>query len=72
MTTIPLDDQLRETTLFNHLSDELDKCQALKSKIAKAREAGLASHRRTTEWLWKRVDIAIELHQQKINRQEFD
>ena len=30
------------------------------------------SHRRATEWLWKRVDIAIELHQQKINRQEFD
>ena len=25
-----------------------------------------------TEWLWNRVDIALELHQQKINRQEFD
>ena len=69
MTTIPLDDQPRETTLFNHLIDELDKCQALKAKVEKAREAGLASHR---QWLWKRVDIAIELHQQKINRQEFD
>ena len=44
----------------------------LKAKVEKAREAGLSSHRRTTEWLWKRVDIAIELHQQKINRQEFD
>ena len=72
MTTIPLDDQPRETTLFNHLIDELDKCQVLKAKVEKAREAGLTSHRRTTEWLWKRVDIAIELHQQKINRQEFD
>ena len=72
MTTIPLDDQPRETTLFNHLFDGLDKCQTLKSKVEKAREAGLTSHRRTTEWLWKRVDIAIELRQQKINRQEFD
>ena len=72
MATIPLDDQPRETTLFNHLIDELDKCQVLKAKVEKAREAGLSSHRRTTEWLWKRVDIAIELHQQKINRQEFD
>ena len=72
MTTIPLDDQPRETTLFNHLIDELDKCPTLKAKVEKAREAGLSSHRRTTEWLWKRVDIAIELHQQKINRQEFD
>ena len=72
MTTMPLDDQPRETTLFNHLIDELDKCQVLKAKVEKAREAGLTSHRRTTEWLWKRVDIAIELHQQKINRQEFD
>ena len=44
----------------------------LKAKVEKAREAGLSSHRRTTEWLWKRVDIAIELRQQKINRQEFD
>ena len=68
MTTIPLDGQPRETTLFNHLIDELDKCQALKSKVEKAREGGLTSHRRTTEWLWKRVDIAIELRQQKINR----
>ena len=72
MTTIPLDDQPRETTLFNHLIDELDKCQALKSKVEKAREGGLTSHRRTTELLWKRVDIAIKLRQQKINRQEFD
>ena len=72
MTTIPLDDQPRETTLFNHLIDELDKCPTLKAKVEKAREAGLSSHRRTAEWLWKRVDIAIELHQQKINRQEFD
>ena len=54
------------------LIDELDKCQVLKAKVEKAREAGQSSHRRTTEWLWKRVDIAIELHQQKINRQEFD
>ena len=58
--------------LSSHLIDELGKCQALKAKVEKAREAGLTSHRRTTEWLWKRVDIAIELHQQKINRQEFD
>ena len=72
MTTIPLDDQPRETTLFYHLIDELDKCQVLKAKVEKAREAGQSSHRRTTEWLWKRVDIAIELHQQKINQQEFD
>ena len=33
MTTIPLDDQPRETTLFNHLIDELDKCPALNPNI---------------------------------------
>ena len=70
MTAIPLDEQPRESTLFNHLIDELDKCQVLKAKVEKAREAGPSSHRRSTEWLWKRVDI--EIHQQKINRQEFD
>ena len=57
---------------FNHLIDELGKCPSLKQKVEKARESRPGSHRRTTEWLWNRVDIALELHQQKINRQEFD
>ena len=58
--------------MFNHLINELDKCPALKQKVEKARESKFGSYRRTTEWLWNRVDIALELHQQKINRQELD
>ena len=72
LTTIPDADLPKPSTLFNHLIDELDKCPTLKPKVEKARESKPGSHRRTTEWLWNRVDIAIELHQQKINRQEFD
>ena len=72
LTTIPDADLPKPSTLFNHLIDELDKCPTLKPKVEKARESKPGSHRRTTEWLWNRVDIALELHQQKINRQEFD
>ena len=72
LTTIPDADPPKPSTLFNHLIDELDKCPTLKPKVEKARESKPGSHRRTTEWLWNRVDIALELHQQKINRQEFD
>ena len=72
LTTIPDADFPKPSTLFNHLIDELDKCPTLKQKVEKARESKPGSHRRTTEWLWNGVDIALELHQQKINRQEFD
>ena len=72
LTTIPDADLPKPSTLFNHLIDELDKCPTLKPKVEKARESKPGSHRRTTEWLWNRIDIALELHQQKINRQEFD
>ena len=70
LTTIPDADLPKPSTMFNHLIDELDKCPALKQKVEKARESRPGSHRRTTEWLWNGVDIALELHQQKINRQE--
>ena len=72
LTTIPDADLPKPSTVFNHLIDELDKCPSLKQKVEKARESRPGSHRRTTEWLWNRVDIALELHQQKINRHEFD
>ena len=42
------------------------------SKVAKAREARLDSHRRTTDWLWSKVELAIQLEQQKRKRLEFD
>ena len=71
-TTIPVEDMPKESTLFNHLIDELEKVTILRPKVEKAREARPGSHRRTTEWLWNRVDIAIDLHQQRVNRQEFD
>ena len=35
-------------------------------------ESRPGSYRRTTEWLWIRLDIMRALHPQKINRQEFD
>ena len=41
-------------------------------KVAKAREARLDSHRRTTGWLWSKIELAIQLEQQKRNRLEFD
>ena len=44
----------------------------MKPKVEKTREAMQGSHRRTTEWLWNRVDIAIDLHQQRVHRQVFD
>ena len=72
LTTIPDADLPKPSAMFNHLIDELDGCPSLKQKVEKARESKPGSHRRTTEWLWNRVDIAVELHQQKINRQEFD
>ena len=72
LTTIPDADLPKPSTMFNHLIDELEKCPTLKQKVEKARESKPGSHRRTTERLWNRVDIALELHQQKINRQEFD
>ena len=72
LTTIPDADLPKPSTMFNHLIDELDKCPTLKRKVEKARESRPGCHRRTTEWLWNRVDVALELHQQTINRQEFD
>ena len=72
LTTIPDADLKKPSIFFNHLIDELDKCPTLKPKVENARESKPGSHRRTTKWFWNRVDIALELHQQKINRQEFD
>ena len=45
LTAIPVAEQPRETTLFDHLLDELEKCTALKPKLEKAREAPIGSHR---------------------------
>ena len=72
LTAIPVAEQPRETTLFDHLLDELEKFTALKPKVEKAREAPIGSHRRKPEWLWSKVDLALELHQDKRNRDEFD
>ena len=41
-------------------------------KVVKAREVRLDSHRRTTDWLWSKVDLTIQFDQQKRNRAEFD
>ena len=72
LQTIPHADLPREQTLFNHLIDELEKSPIMTYKVQKAREAPLGSHRRTTAWLWEKVDLAIELEQQKKNRADFD
>ena len=44
----------------------------MKHRVEKARESAHDSHRRTCAWLWAKVDLAIELAQQKRNRDEFD
>ena len=72
LQTIPNSDLPREQTLFNHLIDELEKSPVMAYKVQKAREAPFGSHRRTTAWLWEKVDLAIELEQQKKNRADFD
>ena len=72
LTTIPIDELPRPQTMFNHLLDELEKNSIMKARCEKAREATGGSHRRTTEWLWSKVEIALQLHQQKVNREEFD
>ena len=41
-------------------------------KVLKAREAPLHSHRRTTNWLWEKVELVLQLGQQRKNRIEFD
>ena len=72
LAAIPSEDLPRETTLFNHLLDELEQFTPLAAKIAKSRESPLGSHRRSTKWLWEKVDLHIELERIKANRQVFD
>ena len=72
LAAIPSEDLPRETTLFNHLLDELEQFTPLATKIAKSRESPLGSHRRSTKWLWEKVDLYIELERVKANRQAFD
>ena len=72
LQTIPAADLPKEQTLFNHLIDELEKSPVMAYKVQKAREAPAGSHRRTTTWLWEKVDLALELEQQKKNRADFD
>ena len=72
MSTIPIEDLPRQQTLLNHLIDELERNAVIAPKVVKAREARLDSHRRTTDWLWSKVELAIQLDQQKRNRAEFD
>ena len=72
LAAIPSEDLPRETTLLNHLLDELEQFAPLAAKIAKSRESPLGSHRRSTKWLWEKVDLHIELERVKANRQAFD
>ena len=72
MSTIPVQDLPREQTLFNHLIDELERCSIMSAKVQKAREAPLTSHRRSTNWLWEKVELVLQLDQQRKNRLEFD
>ena len=44
----------------------------ISEKIRKAREAPHASHRRSTKWIWSKVELAIEPEQQRVNRLAFD
>ena len=72
MSAIPVEDMPRPQTLFNHLIDELEHHDVMAPKVVKAREARLDSHRRTTDWLWSKVELAIQLEQQERNRRDFD
>ena len=72
LTTIPVMELPRPQTMYNHLMDELERCTALAPKITKSREAPAGHRRKTSEWLWNQVELAISLEQQKKNRIEFD
>ena len=72
MMAIPHEDLPREATLYNHLLDELEKFTLLHEKVVKSREAPVGSSRRTTKWLWEKVDLLIELDQNRTNRAAFD
>ena len=54
LAAIPSEDLPRETTLFNHLLDELEQFTPLATKIAKSRESPLGSHRRSTKGCGRR------------------
>ena len=62
----------RPQTMYDHLMDELERCTVLAPKITKSREAPAGHRRKTSEWLWNQVELAISLEQQKKNRIEFD
>ena len=66
MSTIPVQDLPREQTLFNHLI-ELERTPIMAHKVLKAREAPLHSHRRTTNWLWEKGELVLQLDQQRKN-----
>ena len=72
MMAIPHQDLPKEATLYNHLLDELEKFKLLSEKVTKSREAPAGSSKRTTKWLWDKVDLLIELEQNKTNRAAFD
>ena len=72
LTTIPVMELPRPQTMYNHLMDELERCTVLAPKITKSREAPAGHRRKTSEWLWNQVELAISLEQQKKNRIEFD
>ena len=72
MSTIPLEDLPREQALFNHLIDELKRCSIMSAKVQKACEAPSTSHWRTTHWFWGKVELVLQLDQQRQNRLEFD
>ena len=72
MSTIPVQGLPREQILFNHLIDELERCSIMAHKVQKAREAPLYSHRRMTNWLWEKIELVLQLDQQRKNRLEFD
>ena len=72
LTTIPTTELPRPQTMYNHLMDEFERSTVLAAKITKSREAPAGHRRKTCEWLWKQVELAISLEQQKKNRIEFD
>ena len=72
MSSIPIEDLPKEATLYNHLVDELERNSTIAPKVVKAREAMPGSHRKTTDWLWKKVELTIQLDQQCKSRAAFD
>ena len=55
-TGVPSEDMPKERTLFNFMFDELEKHPLMEAKIERCRGSAHGSAKRTTRWLWGKME----------------